>query len=51
MSENEVGVDLQTHPGRKRKGCRGCLIWMGIIAGVVVLLLCLMVGLTWVRGN
>jgi hypothetical protein len=41
MSENEVRVELQTQPGQKRKGCRGCLLWMGIIAGVVALLLCL----------
>ncbi len=44
-------MDLPVQPGQKRKGWWGCLMWVGIIVGVVVLLLCLFVGLTWIRGN
>lgn len=51
MSENEFLADLQAQPEQKRKGCRGCLLWMGIIVGVMALLLCLFAGLTWFGGN
>jgi pimeloyl-ACP methyl ester carboxylesterase len=51
MSENEAQTDSQAPGALKRKGCRGYLLWVGIIAGMVALLLCLLAGLTWARGN
>lgn len=51
MSENKVPTNEQTQPTRKRRGCRGCLMWAGIVVGVLALLLCLFVGWTWISGT
>lgn len=51
MSENETLEDLQAQPAQKPKGCRGCLLWMGIIVSAIALLLCLFTTLTWISGN
>ncbi len=47
MSDNEVLTKKQAQPAKKRKGCMGCLMWAGIVAGVLALLLCVFVGWTW----
>jgi pimeloyl-ACP methyl ester carboxylesterase len=51
MSENEVLTETQTQSPKGRKGCRGCLMWAGIIAGGLALLLCLLVGWTWAGSS
>ena len=51
MSENEILANSQAQPGQKQTGWRGCLLGMGLIAGTLALFLCLLVGLTWTRGN
>ena len=51
MSENKVPTNEQTQPTRKRRGCRGCLMWAGLIVGGLALLLCLFVGWTWAGSS
>jgi len=51
MSENEVLTSAQTPPAPTRKGCRGCLMWAGIVVGVLALVLGIFVGWTWVSGT
>jgi pimeloyl-ACP methyl ester carboxylesterase len=47
MTEDEVVTKEQAQPAKKRKGCLGCLMWAGIIVGILALLLCVFVGWTW----
>jgi pimeloyl-ACP methyl ester carboxylesterase len=47
MSEDEVLTKEGAQPAKKRKGCLGCLMWAGIIVGILALLLCVFVGWTW----
>ena len=47
MSENNKPTKAQTQPARKQ---RGWLLWAGIVAGVLVLLVCVLVGMTWASG-
>jgi pimeloyl-ACP methyl ester carboxylesterase len=47
MREDELLTKEGAQPAKKRKGCLGCLMWAGIIAGVLVLLMCVLAGWTW----
>jgi pimeloyl-ACP methyl ester carboxylesterase len=47
MSENNKPTKAQTQPARRQ---RGWLLWAGIIAGVLVLLVCFLVGMMWASG-
>ena len=47
MSERDYEVKVQSQKKRRR---RGCLLWVGIVAGILVLLVCALVGMTWANG-
>ena len=47
MSESDHEVNVRSEKSRRR---RGCLMWAGIVAGVLVVLVCGLVGMTWANG-
>ena len=51
MSDNEVLTKEQAQPAKKGKGCWGCLMWAGILVGILALLLCVFVAWTWASGK
>jgi pimeloyl-ACP methyl ester carboxylesterase len=47
MSKSNRPTKASTRPARRQ---RGWLLWAGIIAGVLVLLMCVLVGMMWASG-
>lgn len=48
MGENDYEAKAQ---GQKTRRRRGCLVWAGIVAGVLALVVCGLVGMTWANGG